>query len=493
MPPSANFFFPLALTPLCIVARRWLSRALFFVLSLTSFSFQLSAQVNDTLNFSDYLRLVAQNHPIAQQANLLQPEAVAQLLAAQGLFDTKMYSDWQQKSFDGKRYFTTGASGIKTPTWYGMTWKAEYLNASGIFLDPQNKLPNIGQAVLGLEVSALQGLLIDERRTAIKQANQLALINANERLQVLNQVFFDAAKAYWDWAAAYQQMQLISDAQALAKVRFEGIKSSFISGDKPAIDTLESWIQVRTRDAELIEAQQVTYSAAQKLSVYVWDENGAPLEALPTLLPSVAAFNEPDFDLPFAPITVQTLVANHPDFVQYQLKQQSLEIDRRLKREKLKPKLQLEYQFLGRGLDFGAPQGSEGIEGVLLQNYKWTISFSQPLFLRQERAALKLNTLKIQDNQFAQQLKQQEIKAKLMTAQRQLIALRQEAVILEQIARDYTILQEAEVTRFEIGESSIFLVNTRENKRLEAQFKLLKVRAEVKKAEAGLRYVGARF
>ncbi len=458
------------------------------VLSLTVSALQ-TLKAQRTLSYSEFLSIVRNNHPIAKQAALLQQAAEAEVLKARGLFDTRSYSNWDKKSFDGKTYYLEGESGFKTPSWYGLSWKTEYILNSGIYVNPENQVPSIGQLVAGIEMSALQGLLIDERRTALKLARQLVLVNANERYRILNQLLLDASEAYWNWLGAYQQVEVIRTARDLAAQRFEGVKESYSAGDKPAIDTLEAWVLVRTRDAELVEHTQYLFETAQKMSVFVWSEGLKPLEADDSLRPDVSELNSIDLLLQ----ELQPDLSKHPEIIRYTLKQTNLEIDQRWKREKLKPKLQVEYNFLGNGTNLGPPPGTEGISGLLLQNYKWAIRFSQPLFLRSERADLKLNKLKLQENNFDRELKIRDLTAQRKAATNRLIAARSEVVILESVVRDYAMLLAAEVTKFEIGESSIFLINSRDNKRIEAELKLAKARTALKKAEAAYRWLIAQW
>jgi hypothetical protein len=61
-----------------------------------------------------------------------------------------------------------------------------------------------------------------------------------DRQIMLNELYIDAAEAYWQWAAAHQDLVVMREALELAVIRFEAIKGSFIYGDLPAIDTLEA-------------------------------------------------------------------------------------------------------------------------------------------------------------------------------------------------------------------------------------------------------------
>src|SRR5690606_16653606 len=151
------------------------------------------------------------------------------------------------KSFDGKNYFNIGEGGVKWPTWYGIEAKLAYNYASGIYLNPENTLPSDGQAVIGLTVPLLQGLFIDERRAGLFQANILRSANESELRLQMNDLLYVAAKIYWDWVLADANLRVYEEAVNVARQRFEAQRESYLQGDKPAIDTLEAFIQVQDR------------------------------------------------------------------------------------------------------------------------------------------------------------------------------------------------------------------------------------------------------
>jgi hypothetical protein len=102
---------------------------------------------------------------------------------ARGGFDPKLYSEWEQKSFDGKEYFTLGETGFKIPTWAGVELKGNFLVSGGDFLNPENTLPTAGQAVAGVKVSLLQGMFIDERRAMLRQEE---LFEKYKKAEIIN-------------------------------------------------------------------------------------------------------------------------------------------------------------------------------------------------------------------------------------------------------------------------------------------------------------------
>ncbi|MEL6143043.1 MAG: TolC family protein [Bacteroidota bacterium] len=125
----------------------------------------------------------------------------------------------------------------------------------------------------------------------------------------------------------------------------------------------------------------------------------------------------------------------------------------------------------------------------MLQDNKWTLSFSTPIFMRSARGDLQLNAIKQQRTELDRNQKAGELELKLRQYQGQVTFLTDQLVISRQIVNDYQSLLEAEQIKFNLGESSVFLLNSRENKLLEARLKLVKQEADLAKAMAGRRWV----
>lgn len=466
------------------------TKAVFLFLILFCFLFSNTYSQNQLLTLDSYLELVRQNHPMARQAYLLKDQADATLLQARGGFDPKLYGDWERKSFDGKNYFNIGEGGVKLPTWFGVEAKAAYNYTNGIFLNPENNLPSDGQAILGLTVPLLQGMIIDERRASLFQAKILRSANQNEQRLLLNDLLLMAAKTYWNWALASANLQVYKRATQVAEQRFAGVRESYLQGDKPAIDTLESFIQVQNRRIQRNDAQLALRNANLTLQNFLWS-NEDPLPYDTIQQPSGLTAPYQNINLLGAP--VDDLTATHPAILSYDFKIQQLEVERRLKSEKLKPRLDVNYNLVGDGFDL-QPQTDDGnMSNLLRENYKLGASFSFPIQLRKERGGLQLTDLKLMDASFGISQKRQEVRNKILAYQNDLKNLRQQIELTTQMRDNYMRLLDAENIMFNIGESSIFLVNSRENKLIEAELKLAKLQAELRKAEAGLQWAAGRL
>lgn len=460
-------------------------KQLFLIFIIIGNSYILFAQSDTSRLFTQqtYFQWILAYHPLVRQANLLTAEAKAELQMARGGFDPKLLSEVAQKSFDGKNYYTYTESGFKIPTWYGLEIKGLFNTTSGININPENKLPSAGQAVLGVKATLGAGLFIDERRAVLQKAKILQNVNEAERQNAINEVLLSAAIAYWDWTKAFNEMRAIEQALRVSRQRLQGIVESYNQGDRPAVDTLETFIQLQNWEYELNNAQLNYRNAGLMLSNFLWYEDNTPLEIAENRRPPLLDTLNNQEPLPLLPSFLQLIETQHPQIRAYQFKLNQLDIDKKLALEQLKPRLDVEYNILGDGFRFGANKSNDNnnLENVFLQNYKWGLNFSFPIFLRKERGKLELTRLKILDTDFTLQQKRLEIRNKVRDAYNEWQTNQQQIALYQDITNNYQRLLEAEVTKFELGESSIFLINAREQKLIEAQVKLIKLQADFQK------------
>ncbi|WP_017733340.1 TolC family protein [Nafulsella turpanensis] len=424
---------------------------------------------------------VLEYHPQLQQAGLLTEEAKMLIREARGAFDPKLVSEFEQKYFNDKEYFTVWKSELKIPTLINTDLKVGYEQNSGIYLNPQNKLPEAGLVYAGISVPLGQGLLTDSRRTALRVAQLETELAEAERVKLINKFLYEAAKDYWTWALAYQQLRLNEEGVELARFRFEGIRESVFVGDLAPIDSVEAAITVQSREIEYLQSKLEYKNALLQLAVYLWTEEGEPL------LPQAGIAPEELVQLVPVPLqAVEELMSlvetQHPDLRKLQAKIEQLEVEERLYRELLKPVVDLQYNYLRQPEQVVV----EEIPLAFSENYKLGVNFAFPLLLRKERAKLQLNRIKQKQTFFALHQRQRELSAGLEQAYNEYLNLKRLLVAQQTIVRDYQRLQEGEIEKFEAGESSLFLVNQRENKLLEARQKLLELAAKYQKARAAV-------
>lgn len=430
----------------------------FFILGFT-----LVAQNDSILSFKEYVGYVKQFHPIVKQALLKQEEGQSEILKSRGNFDPKLESEYQRKDFKKLDYYNILDAKLKVPTWFGLEFTAGFERNSGVFINPERNVPEDGLYSAGASLDVF-GILINKRVATLKKAKIIANQRNIESQLLLNEIVFDAATSYFLWKNAFDNKQLYKNFVTAAKIRLNGVKQGVVWGDKAPIDSIEAKIALQNRQISLKQAEIDYQKARLDLETYLWTNDEAPLEIKAGIAPQ---FNltavDTIFNLPNNGNRLQEAIINHPKLALLDQKSRGLSIERRLKIRELFPKLEVKYNFISPTAD--------QIDTFNTDEYKAGFKFSYPLFLRKERASLKLNTIKRQSLAFETKTQQQQIKNKLIALAGNLELYEEQVVLLDDAVLNYQTLLRAEERKFGIGESSLFLINSREQKLIDAQLK----------------------
>jgi len=425
------------------------------------FSVWSQTTVSKQLSYEEFLGYVKKYHPLVKSANLQISAAQANLMMARGALDPKIAVDFEQKKFKDKEYYSILNSSFKIPVWYGIEVKAGFDNNDGVYLNPENTVPKQGLASLGITVPLGQGLLINQRMADIGKAKiQMKLSAAERNLEVVS-VLYDASISYITWLKNYKEVQLYQKYLSNAELRYKGVSTLIEQGDKPAIDSIEAGILVRNRMLSLEESRLKLMKAQLDLSNFLWLEDNVPLELQDDIVPEenlVKNIREilgtTDFIAP------KQILDNHPKINALEGKIGLVDIERKLKANALLPKIDLGYSYLSEPGYF---------ENDAFRNYKVGVSFSFPVFLRKERGSLQLAKYKLQDLRFALDVERLQLQNKIKAQQSEIQSLDKQQKIIENLVKDNDIMLRSEDRLFSYGESSIFLINARENNLIAAQ------------------------
>lgn len=441
----------------------------------------VNAQFTDSskkvLSLDEFLNLVKEHHPLSIQAELQLLKGEAALTKARGGLDPKLMSDLRQKYYSSKDYYSLLDAGLKVPTWIGLDIKAGYEQNEGVFLNPENNVPSNGLVYAGLSMPIGRGLFIDQRRAELKKAKIFVEATQADRRNLLNELMLESAKAYWNWFEAYHDVEVFKEAIEAAEFRFEFVRSGAEQGDRPSIDTLEAGIQVQARQVSYQESKLNLLNSIAILSVFLWADGQLPLEIDTNIIPmsmedatQIALENDlnPAWD---------TLIVNHPELLSSQFKIDQYEVDRRLKKENLKPVLNLKYNAINE------PINGDVIANYSVANYNWGFQFAMPLFLRKERGDLRLANVKIQEAEFALTTKRQMLLNKARVYVNQTNITRDQIELFSRTVTDYSGLLRGERVMFDGGESSLFMVNSREVSYINARIKLINLVTKNRKAK----------
>lgn len=453
---------------------------IFFVFALNQNAFSQSNE--KVLTFEQFMSLVKEHHPIAKQAELQLKSGKANLQKSRGNFDPQVFSDLSQKNFKNKEYYKLSNTGLKIPTWFGAEFKAGYEQNEGYYLNPENYVPNSGLWYAGVSIPIGKGLFIDKRRAELKKAKLYNESSILERRLIYNDLLYESGKIYWNWFKNYNVLLIYENAVKIAEVRLDAVKKATLLGAKPMIDTVEAGIQLQNRQLNLQQAQLDFKNSTALLSVYLWADGVVPLEIedstsppksekIQTVLPNNEHWNQ-----------LNSLADKHPFLQQYALKIDQLKIDKKLKIEKLKPKLNLNYNALTQ------PTTSSVFSNFNTNNYKWGFEFKLPIFLRKERGDLQLTNVKIDVAEMNLVNKTASLTYKAQASINELQTTYNQAKLYKKTVIDYTKLVDGEKQKFAIGESSLFMVNYRETAFIKTQLKYVELIAKNQKAKLSTDY-----
>ena len=164
-------------------------------------------------------------------------------------------------------------------------------------------------------------------------------------------------------------------------------------------------------------------------------------------------------------------------------------VDKKLKFQELLPKADVKYNQLGKGYNIA----STATKTLFDNNYKFGVNFSVPLRLSQGRGEYKIAKLKITETKLQQNQKEVAILTKVKNYYQQLVNYKNQVTLLQKNYNNFLQLQRGEETRFFNGESSLFLINSRETKALETLIKLTEVTIKYNKTSFGLQWAAGQL
>lgn len=443
----------------------------------TIIAFHLTTSAQVQLDFETYKKYVLEFHPIIKQTKNKVEIGQNEFLKAKGQLDPKLFSEISGKQFDDKNYYQLTNSGLKIPTWLGIDLKAGYEQNNGMYISGEHQTPSSGLWYFGLEVPLGQGLLYDERRATIHQANVFKKMTLNEQELLINDLLLEAYSAYWTWFESYKKMIITTEGFDFALQRFNGVKQNAILGETPDIDTVEAKIQLDNRKFEQKQAEYDFQNARAMLSLYLWTANFVPLELEDSTIPQVDVkkqYSLENIELRL----IDTNTTNLPMVLSTIYKLEQLKIEEKWKKEQLKPSISISYNPISQ------PVGNDPFQNFTVSNYKYGISASMPIFLRKERGALAQTKLKIENAKLDLVYKINELQQKEVFLKNEIYRLYEQFDIQQNQVLNAKLLRDSEQTRFEIGESSLFLVNSREIAYLQYKMKLAELEAKIKINEA---------
>ncbi|WP_169315281.1 TolC family protein [Terriglobus roseus] len=409
-------------------------------------------------------------------------QANADALAAKGKFDTKLKGKAENNSLGYYENRVADVSVEQPLRWGGADLFGGWRIGQGTFPVYEGKYETRsgGEYRVGARLPLLQDRSIDSRRadlqkTAIGQ-QAAGLSVEQQRLAIMN----SAIQRYWLWVAAGNRLAIARGVLQTAQSRQALLDLGADSGQLPAIDAVDNRRAVLQRQGQVVEATRALQGAALDLSLLYRDAAGDPIVPTESQLPPEVTHNpSPD------PMDVNSSVSlaweKRPDARRVATQRASAEVDLKVARNQKLPDLDLTTSFTSeRGTSSTVRRGP--------QEFRAGVVFELPLQRRQAEGRIQAAQARIvqftKREQFAKDTIREEVQdaiSALTTASQRLRVAQEELSVTRQ-------LEQAERTKFELGEGTLFLLNLREQATLESAVRNVTALADHQRAVAAYRY-----
>ncbi|MFM7357664.1 MAG: TolC family protein [Sediminibacterium sp.] len=425
----------------------------------------------EILSLPNVLEWVRKYHPVARQAVLITERADAELTAARGAFDPVVGYDVNRKTFDGQNYYNYSNGELQVPFAAPVTLRTGLENTRGLFANPELSIGRM--SYFGIEVPLANGLLIDKRRAALQQAKLMKTMSVQDRLAQVNDLLLETYAAYWRWAGAWEINQLITQFSINAANRLQLVRINWQNGDRSVMDTVEAYAQLQQIKLLQSEAAMKLNNMALELSYFLWQADDQPVRLADNLQPEIALFRGRAINAPLEEL-LATALDDNPMLNAAALKVSSMEIDKKLKFQQLLPYFSVKANVLNN--NYSVFSGWES--GFLQNNNRWGVGFSMPLFFRQGRGEYKRAQIKLKESTIELSAKRWQTENKIRYYYTEFTRQWEQLQLTDQVQTNLRQLLKNEELRFSQGESSLFLVNSREIKWLESLQKQTELRVK---------------
>lgn len=429
----------------------------------------------DTLALGEFLAQVRATHPLARQAELARQQSRSELRAARGSFDPYVTATWDFKRFKGIGYYDEIDTRLTVPTPWGVDLKVGWERAAGAIINPERATPGEGLLSAGVSLPIGPRLLTDDRRTALRTAALALDVAEADADAALARLLQQAARDWGSWYDAEARVRIAAEGVALAQFRLEAVRRRVTAGDAAAIDSLEAHAEWERRLLAEVEARASAASARLTLAGYRWDMRGAPLPLAEGTVPGigdVASRAEPVLRAASAATDgadpLARLVRDHPQVVQARARWLQAEAARRLALVQVLPSASAEISALAAGRSLGALPSPADLD----DDGKASASVRVPLFARRELGRLRAAEDRARQLASERDRVSREVALAVERALVELRAVEAQRAGQQRVLSASEQLLAAEQRRFEIGESSLLLVNLRERAVLDERLRV---------------------
>lgn len=438
------------------------------------FCFVLSAvcvaSEQNKLSLDKVLHSVTRYYPKIRIARLEITKAQGAHLSALGKFDPSLDATTRSQPVGG--YINNyGDTQLNVPTFYnGVTLFAGYRNGNGNWpIYYQNYLTNSGgEYRAGLSLPLLRDRLIDKERTNLLTTAESIEMKKHDAEAVKIKIYQETIKAYWQWVEAGLQLKTFRQLLKLARKRQRAIEQQANQGDLPQLAITENLQQIIQREQLLNQGMMIFEQAGINLSLYYRDEKGVPKVPMEKSLPSHVLMQPRQLAQSISRLT------QHPSLRKLQNYSRIIRLKRDLAQNELLPNLDATaYTF--------KQYGSGGYPALIPEAAFVGVSFKFPVLQREAKGNLIRTQSELDQIRTEKKFMYEQLKNELTNLFIGVKRVHQQVILLQKEYHLALKVQQGEAKKFYEGDSTLFLVNQREQ--ATTQVKLNWINAQVQQEE----------
>lgn len=442
-----------------------------------------------TLTLDRVLASADAHHPTIAVALMEQAAARGELLASEGGFDPLL----KAQAVGDSSYYLNGTAdvGVEVPTpLWGTTFTGGWRLGAGDFpvYDGKLETDDWGEVRIGLLLPLLRDGGIDRRRAGIEKATLEQQVQEQALRLARLEVRRQAALAWWEWVAARGRLDVATDLLGLAEARDAQLRSRVRDGDVAAIEQQDNARLIAQRRARKASARRGLERAALELSLYLRDDDGAPVVVDGD---RAAAVNADPADVEGPDELVAEARARRPELLRWRLLQGQVAVDQRVAENQLLPNLGLRA---GVSQDLGptapplnpSPTVWNGDKTRDPLDVEVGVVFELPVFLRAGRGRLEVVDAQQRRLDQLARLAGDRVALEVHDALSALRAADARITAADDEVTAARAVEDGERIRFDAGDSTLLVVNLREGATAEARLATVDALLDRRRAETAL-------
>jgi len=416
-----------------------------------------------TMAWSEFVAMAVERAPDVRVAEAKVAEARAQRMAAFAAFEPRVNLSSEGKDYGNDLQYRLDRAEARVGLPGGIDLVGGANQSTGAFINPERLTPSEGLVNLGISAPLGGALIFSDRQYEWGASSRNLEIAESQLDRTERRAILNAVKVYTFWQAQSEVQGAVNEALAVAAERLRLVREAFRLGERSEMDTLEAYLSWVDRRADA--AKQANYTAGAIAEVEQLlrgaDTTGVNLAGVkPQPLPVVLG-------------TSRLEARSIPELEM---------VNSALRRERLAtttawaqwlPAPYVDYRMLQWG---GSAWNPEAVQ--------WKVGLTVPLFNQRARAELAGAQARLRAAQANATATQNQFDVVRVQLDQQVQALDSELKALTASeSAAYALLQQ-ERRRFALGESTMFILASRETKYLEAVQKRTLTSAKLQSLEA---------